>query len=73
MAVSLGIHKLGAASRERGWFSYETKAPYEVTSSTEERSTVDGTESSTTANATDNEWDYRNEELDVIQEENKIT
>jgi hypothetical protein len=36
---------------------------------------VDGTESnaSTVANSNDNEWDYKNEELAVIQEENKIT
>lgn len=75
VVFSLGLQKLGAASKERGWFSYETKTAansYEVTSS-EDRSTVDGTESSTTANATENEWDYKNEELGVIQEENKIT
>ena len=75
--LSLGLHKLGTASKESGWFSYETKKavnPYEMTSS-EDRTTVDGTESNSTSTGhpADNEWDYKNEELDVIHEENKIT
>lgn len=76
VVFSMGLHKLGVASKERGWFSYETKAmnPYELSPREDMSSTIEGTESnaSTVVNSNEAEWDYKNEELGVIQEENKI-
>lgn len=76
---SLVLHKLGAASKQRGWFTYETKAeriPYNL-SPTIDLSTDDGTESdlSPVSNSSKKDYNYKIEELTVIQvqEENMIT
>ena len=75
--ISLGIQQLGSASKQHGWFSYETKSepiPYGL-SPTDDRSTVDETESDTSTVTNSNEiaWEYKNEEHAVIQKENTIT
>lgn len=86
-AIALGffLFKLGEISKRRGWFTYETKVRLnhsqyamspvfdDETEPTGESSIATGGKDDIATDEDGGEWDYKNEELEVIQEENKIT